>query len=195
VLNFLSVVLVPLGSVLLFVCALWQMAKRVHELIEHEMRVSKLPAHRILLAGFGEGGALALHAALTFPQRLAGAVSLAGYLPLPHLYPECISPAARGTDAAAGANKKPLPVLCVHGNSDFVVPLSFASARYALLRQAGLSVELRTEWSMGHFRSNSSLMATQGWMTDALNKAQQEEEQRQQQQQQQTGQQPQQQPL
>jgi phospholipase/carboxylesterase len=170
------------------------MAKRVHELIEHEMRVSKLPAHRILLAGFGEGGALALHAALTFPQRLAGAVSLAGYLPLPHLYPECISPAARGTDAAG--SKKPLPVLCVHGNSDFVVPLSFASARYALLRQAGLSVELRTEWSMGHFLSNSSLMATQGWMTDALNKAQQEEEQQQQQQQvQQQQQQQQQQPL
>ena len=62
--------------------------------------------------------ALALHTALTFPQRLAGAACLAGYLPLPHLYP--------GAIAAPNAS---LPVLLEHGTSDFVVPLAFAKRR------------------------------------------------------------------
>lgn len=134
-----------------------QMTARVHELIRHEMEIANLPSSRILLAGFGEGGALALHAALTFPERLAGAVSVAGYLPLPHLYPSVIHP----------SNAR-LPVLTVHGNSDVVVPINFAKQRYKHLSGAGVPCEMRAEWSMGHFVTNSSLMSTHGWMADAF---------------------------
>lgn len=140
------------------------MTARVHDLIAHEMEISGLPSHCILLAGFGEGGALALHAGLCYPKPLAGLLSVAGYLACPQRYPQHIHDAQRNTR-----------VLAVHGASDPIVPLPFAKLRYTALQspESKLPFELRTEWSMGHFVTNTAMMATQGWIQDAFNKAEQ----------------------
>lgn len=53
----------------------------VHSLIKKEMKEG-IPSERIVLGGFSQGGALALHSALTFPQKLAGVVALSCWLPL-----------------------------------------------------------------------------------------------------------------
>ncbi len=50
-------------------------------LIAHEVALG-LPAERIVLAGFSQGCAMALHTGLRLPQRLAGIMALSGYLPL-----------------------------------------------------------------------------------------------------------------
>ena len=46
-----------------------------------------IPAHRIVLAGFSQGCAMALHTGLRFPQALAGIMALSGYLPLAERFP------------------------------------------------------------------------------------------------------------
>lgn len=119
------------------------MTSRIHALLDAELLASGLPSHRLLLAGFGQGGCLALHAGLTWSKPLAGIVSIAGYLPKPNMYQDA-------TQVATLANKD-TPVLAIHGNSDFIVPIAFAKRRYEILKKSGVKVDLKTEWSMGHF--------------------------------------------
>ena len=141
------------------------MTSRLHALIDAELESSggRLSSHNILLAGFGQGAALALHAGMSYSKPLAGIVSIAGYAPRPELYPGHVNPVQVKT-----------PVLAIHGNSDFIIPIAFAKRRYETMRQAGVRVDLKTEWSMAHFVSNASLMGSQGWMTQALARADEE---------------------
>lgn len=61
-------------------------AKLVHGMIDQEIKEG-IPAERIMLGGFSQGGALALYSALTFTQRLAGVVALSCWLPLHKTFP------------------------------------------------------------------------------------------------------------
>lgn len=53
----------------------------VHSLIEKEISEG-IPSERIVVGGFSQGGALAIHSALTFPKKLAGVVALSCWLPM-----------------------------------------------------------------------------------------------------------------
>lgn len=55
-------------------------------MIENEIK-GGIPASRILLGGFSQGGALALYSAFLFPQRLAGVVALSCWLPIHKSFP------------------------------------------------------------------------------------------------------------
>lgn len=70
-----------------------------------------IPPERIFLAGFSQGGAIACHAGLRYPHRLAGMVVLSAYLPL-----------ADRLDAAAIAANRDTPIFQAHGRQDPVVP-------------------------------------------------------------------------
>ncbi|KAG6459471.1 hypothetical protein O3G_MSEX011403 [Manduca sexta] len=61
----------------------------IHGLIGDEIK-SGIPANRVLLGGFSQGGALAMHAALTYPERLAGVMSLSCWLPRHANFPDCV---------------------------------------------------------------------------------------------------------
>jgi phospholipase/carboxylesterase len=88
---------------------------------------------RIVLAGFSQGGAIALQAGLRHPQQLAGIVALSTYLPLPNLL--------AGERNAANAGT---PVLMAHGTDDPIVPLALARASQARLSELGYAVEWHT---------------------------------------------------
>jgi lysophospholipase II len=60
--------------------------KNAHELIRGEI-ASGIASNRIMLGGFSQGGALALYAALTFPEPLAGIMALSCWLPLYDTFP------------------------------------------------------------------------------------------------------------
>lgn len=81
----------------------------VRQLIEREI-ARGIPARRIFLAGFSQGGAVAYVSGLTHPERLAGIIALSTYLPAPELVTEELSPANRG-----------LPIFVAHGSADDVV--------------------------------------------------------------------------
>lgn len=83
--------------------------KLVHGLIQTEVQAG-IPAKRIVLGGFSQGGALALFAGLTLSERLGGIVGFSCWLPLHKSFP-----AERSTPADT-------PVLQCHGDCDPVVP-------------------------------------------------------------------------
>lgn len=99
-------------------------SEAIHKLVQMEID-NGIPAENILLAGFSQGGVIALHAGLRFPQKLAGIVGLSTYLPtLPQLEAE-----------AADANKT-TPILMAHGTADPVVAIQAGlMARDGLIAQ------------------------------------------------------------
>jgi phospholipase/carboxylesterase len=89
-----------------------------------------MPADRIVLAGFSQGGAIALHTALREPRSLAGVLALSTYLPLASTL------AAERSAANAG-----LPIFMAHGTADNVLPLALGESSRRALEALGLSVE------------------------------------------------------
>lgn len=109
----------------------------IEALIAREQQRGIAPG-RIVLAGFSQGGAIALHTALRYPQRLAGVLALSTYLPLkPLLAPE-----------KHFANEK-LPIFIGHGTFDTVISLEVCQISASLLKQHGYVVEWH-EYAMAH---------------------------------------------
>jgi len=109
----------------------------VEALIARE-RTRGLAAGAIVLAGFSQGGAMALQTGLRYPERLAGILALSAYLPLPDtLAPE------------AGAANRDLPIFMAHGTQDPVIPLSWAKRSRDFLMGLGYAVEWH-EYLMPH---------------------------------------------
>ncbi len=87
---------------------------------------------RIVLAGFSQGGAIALHTGLRYPQRLGGILALSTYVPIP----EAISPGGQSPAPIAG-----LPVFLAHGDRDPLIPRPLAEASRELLQGTGVKLE------------------------------------------------------
>jgi phospholipase/carboxylesterase len=100
------------------------------KLTEELIRAQAMPAERIVLAGFSQGGAIALLAGLRYGERLAGIMALSTYLPL------------AGTLAAerAPANAD-VPIFMAHGQYDDLIPLQRAQASRERLEKLGYAVE------------------------------------------------------
>ena len=103
--------------------------KAITALIEREM-ARGIPASRIVLAGFSQGCAMALHTGLRFPQALAGIMALSGYLPLAEYF------AAERTAANAHT-----PIFMAHGSQDPVVAPARGEASRDLLVRLGYPVQ------------------------------------------------------
>jgi phospholipase/carboxylesterase len=106
-----------------------QSAHAIAALIEHEI-ARGVPAERIVLAGFSQGCAMALHTGLRFPQRLAGIMALSGYLPLADTLAAERAPANQLT-----------PIFMAHGSQDTVVVPARGEASRDLLQQLGHTVQ------------------------------------------------------
>ena len=115
-----------------------------------------IDAGRIVLAGFSQGGALALFAALRFPERLAGVVGLSTYLPL----------AARLEAEAHPANAA-VPVFMAHGTFDPLVPPALGEGSRDLLRSRGHDVEWHT-YPMPHSVCADEVQDLRGFLLRAL---------------------------
>ena len=89
-----------------------------------------IPSSRILLAGFSQGGAIALSAALQRKEPLAGIVALSTYLPL-----------ASQTEDGAAETATAQPVFMAHGTHDPVVPFAAGQRSAERLRAMGFDVE------------------------------------------------------
>lgn len=83
---------------------------------------SGVAANRIIVGGFSQGGALALHTGLTFNQTLGGVVALSCWLPLHKTFPD----ARKALDS--------LPIFQCHGEVDPVVPYKFGQLSHVALK-------------------------------------------------------------
>ncbi|HEX4912290.1 MAG TPA: carboxylesterase [Permianibacter sp.] len=95
----------------------------VAELIEREI-ARGIPANKIVLAGFSQGGAITLFLGLRYPERLAGLLALSTYLPCPETLP-----------AERSAAMKDVPIFMAHGSFDPIVPLALAKDTERRLRE------------------------------------------------------------
>lgn len=101
----------------------------VEKLMEAEKRKGIAPA-RIVLAGFSQGGAIALQTALRCAERLAGVLALSTYLPLNDKLP-----------AERSESNRDLPIFMAHGTYDDVIPLARAEQSRQLLEKLGYPVQ------------------------------------------------------
>jgi len=100
------------------------------KLTEELIREQGLPANRIVLAGFSQGGAIVLLAGLRYPERLAGVMALSTYLPL------------AGTLAAERSEtNRTTPIFMAHGRHDDLIPMQRAQASRDYLQKLGYAVE------------------------------------------------------
>jgi phospholipase/carboxylesterase len=130
-------------------------AAAIDELIERE-RTAGIPAKRIVLAGFSQGGAIALHAGVRYPQALAGILALSTYLP------QSASLGAEGTAA-----NRAIPILMCHGRQDPVVPLELAHQSFAALTAQGYAPRL-LEYNMQHSLCAQEVVAISQWLVQVL---------------------------
>ncbi len=101
-----------------------------------------IAAHQVVVAGFSQGGAIALHSGLRFADRLAGLMALSTYLPLHEtLRAEVIdNPDAGNAD---------LPIFMAHGTSDPVLPMQLGRDSADLLIDSNFNVEWH-DYPMAH---------------------------------------------
>ncbi len=112
-------------------------ALQIQDLIQNEID-SGMPAERIVLAGFSQGGVMAFHTGLYYPKRLAGILALSTFL----------AESEKLASDKAEANRQ-IPILMCHGQQDTVLPMSLGESSLAHLKSAGYDVEWR-EYPMGH---------------------------------------------
>lgn len=103
--------------------------RAVTSLINQEI-LAGIPSDRIVLAGFSQGGAMALHSGLRYEKSLAGIIGLSTYLPL----------AKKLSHEASNANKQ-TPILIAHGRFDPVLPIILGQRTYELLKQLDYPAE------------------------------------------------------
>ena len=118
--------------------------QHVERLIAREIERG-VPASRIVLAGFSQGGAIILQAGLRQTVPLAALLALSTYLPL----------AAHFTKEAA-AQSRAVPIFMAHGTQDPVIPIARAIASRDVLQAAGYPIEWH-QYPMPHSVSGEEI--------------------------------------
>jgi phospholipase/carboxylesterase len=129
--------------------------KTVRELIARE-NGRGIPSNRIVLAGFSQGGAIALHTGVRYPERLAGIMALSTYLPLLESF-----------DAEAHHANRSVPVFAAHGTEDPIIPIERGQHSADLLKRKGADVLWRT-YEMGHSVCIEEIGDIAAWLVTAL---------------------------
>ncbi len=123
--------------------------------IAHE-REQGIPADRIILAGFSQGGAIVLHTGLRYPDRLGGIMALSTYLPLEDTV----------ADERHAANHD-APIFMAHGDDDPIIPINFAEQSRERLKELGHPVEWH-QYPMPHSVCMEEIGAIGSWLRQQL---------------------------
>lgn len=115
-----------------------------------------VPSGKIILAGFSQGCAMALHTALCSPEKMGGVIGLSGYIPLIRQFPDARNPVNQDT-----------PVFLGHGIHDEVVPFSRAKDAHDLLVRLNYNVEWH-EYPITHTLSIEELNDISAWLRRLL---------------------------
>ncbi len=115
-----------------------------------------VPAERIIVAGFSQGGAVALHAGLRYAKRLGGIIALSTYLPM-----------RQQLETEAAAENRDTPVFLAHGRSDEVIALQFGLQTRELLTQLNYPVQWQ-DYAMGHSVCAEEIADISDWLSRVL---------------------------
>ena len=130
-------------------------AADIEQLLERE-RQRGIDPHRTVLAGFSQGGVIALHLGLRYPERLAGIMALSTYVyDHEHL-----------ADEVSFASID-VPIFMAHGQSDPMIPITRAITGREALRALGYRVEWH-EYAMGHQVCPQEIRDIARWLGDVF---------------------------
>jgi phospholipase/carboxylesterase len=126
-------------------------AAQIRALVEREEQKG-VPADRIILAGFSQGAAMALHVGTRHPRALRGIMLLSGY--------EVLAPLREREETVAN---RATPMLFCHGTADPVVPIAAGRLAYEAHARPDRPAEWH-EFPMGHEVSPSELTVIRQWL-------------------------------
>jgi phospholipase/carboxylesterase len=129
--------------------------KLIEALIARE-KERGIAANRLALAGFSQGGAIALQTGLRHAERIAGIMALSTYLPMADKLP-----------AEAGRANRDVPIFMAHGSYDPVIPLARAQQSRETLQSLGYAVEWR-EYAMPHSVCPEEVTDIGAWLRKIL---------------------------
>ena len=115
-----------------------------------------VPTSRVVIAGFSQGGVIALQTGLRQPERLAGVMSLSAYLPL-----------KQKVEKERNTANKEVPIFLGHGVADTMVPLSLGIASRDQLLKLGYDVDWH-QYPMPHSVCAEELEDVGAWLTRVL---------------------------
>ncbi|CAF3677487.1 unnamed protein product [Rotaria sp. Silwood1] len=124
-------------------------SKYLNDLIEDEINHG-ISSERIIIGGFSQGGAAALHTALTTSHMLAGVLALSAWLPLSSTFPKAL---------IAGDKKLYLPILQCHGKQDPVVQMEWGRLSEKVIKEMGFKKYVFKEYD-GMVHSSSDEVIT-----------------------------------
>jgi phospholipase/carboxylesterase len=127
----------------------------IEKFIAHEVSRG-IATENIFLAGFSQGGAIALHTGLRHPAKLAGIIALSTYLPLADTLSKEISLSAGKT-----------PIFFGHGKHDSVVPHELGKQSADKLKQLGIQIEWH-EYAMQHSVNADEISDIERWISSKL---------------------------
>lgn len=130
-------------------------ARTIRTLIEREIGRG-IPSDRIVLAGFSQGGAMALHTGLRYPDPLAGILALSCYLPM----------ADNLSDEGSAANRA-TPILMMHGTHDEVIPVHYGEQCFQRLQTLGYPTHWQS-YTMGHEVCPDQIQVIGAWLAERL---------------------------
>jgi phospholipase/carboxylesterase len=134
-------------------------AAAVARLIDAECARGCAP-ERLVLAGFSQGGALALHLGLRYPRRLGGIVALSAFVPL-----------AQRLRTEVNFEYVDMPIFMAHGTQDSVIELPFAELGRDQLRALGFAPSWHI-YSMAHGVCAEEISDVSQWLTEIFGLAQ-----------------------
>jgi phospholipase/carboxylesterase len=129
--------------------------QQLEELIADQVLQGIRP-ERIILAGFSQGGAIALYTGLRHLNRLAGIMALSTYLPLMDT-----------TEEDAASNNQDIDIFMAHGIHDAVVPLDAAVISRRKLQQLGYPIQWH-EYPMEHSLCADEIVDISQWLQTRL---------------------------
>lgn len=129
--------------------------RAIEALLERERQRGITP-ERIVLAGFSQGGAMALQTGLRYPERLAGIMALSCYLPLQ----QTLATEAHPVNSATS-------IFMAHGSQDPIVPLTLAATSRRQLLESGYAVEWH-EYPMAHAVCAEEMADISAWLKRVL---------------------------
>lgn len=127
----------------------------INQYIEQEMG-NGIPSEKIIVAGFSQGGAIALHCGTRYCDKLAGIIALSTYLPLP-----------QNLEAEKSAANESTPIFMGHGMYDPVIPIDQGKASATSLKESGYEVEF-IEYTMEHAVCMEEITSIGNWITAKL---------------------------
>jgi phospholipase/carboxylesterase len=130
--------------------------KQIGALIEREIG-RKIVSKNIVLAGFSQGGAIALHTGLRYPQKLGGIMALSTYLP-----------SADSLHKEGTPENKSAPIFMAHGIFDPVIPLVMGAGSMTLMMGLGYAVEWK-QYPMQHSVCAEEVGDIGAWLRRVLN--------------------------